>query len=155
MPATLSIAGKRVRAPAVLLADYSPTGAPLINVKDTTSNVRYLVDSGAALSIVPHRSILPPSGPAIVNENSGLIPSWNFITKQLHFGPHQFSHKFLQANVSQPILSADFLKTNSLTVDFSEGRLHFPKKPSSSPLPLPNPPFLNHFLPGSYTTFHP
>jgi hypothetical protein len=134
------MAGKRVRAPAVHLADYSPTWAPLIYVKDTTSNVRYLVDSGAALSILPHRSVLPPSGPAIVNANGGLIPSWNFVTKQLHFGPHHFSYSFLQANVSQPILGADFLKTNSVTVDFKEGRLHFPNKQSSSPLPHPNSP---------------
>jgi hypothetical protein len=130
------MAGKRVRAPAVHLANYFPTGAPLIYVKDTTSNVRYLVDSGAALSIVPHRSILPPSGPAIVNANGGLIPSWNFVTKHLHFGPHQFSHKFLQANVSQPILGADF-KTHSVTVDFCEGRLHFPKKAFFFPSPTP------------------
>jgi hypothetical protein len=86
MPAYLSVAGKRVRALAVHLGDHSPTGAQLIYVKDTTSNVRYLVDFCATLSIIPHRSLLPPSGPAILNANGGLIPSWEIVTKHLYFG---------------------------------------------------------------------
>jgi hypothetical protein len=122
-------------------------GSHLIHLKDTTTHIRYLVDSGAALSLLPHRSLLQPTGPAIVNANGGIIPSWNFVTKSLHFGPQTFSHSFLQANVSQPILVADFLEKVKATIDFITGCVLFPRhsiqpdssslSPSSPPDPMP------------------
>jgi predicted metallo-beta-lactamase superfamily hydrolase len=60
---------------AVHLTNHSLPGARLMYIKDNSSNINYLIDSGAALSIIPHRFLLPPSGPAAVNANDGLIPS--------------------------------------------------------------------------------
>jgi hypothetical protein len=60
------------------------------------------VDSGAALSLLPHRSMLPPSGPLIINANGGNIPSWQFVNRPLRFDNNCFTHSFLQANVPNP-----------------------------------------------------
>ena len=60
--------GKRVVAPAATAAASSPpTGAPLIYLKDRCSHISYLVDTGAAISLVPYKSPLKASGPVIVN----------------------------------------------------------------------------------------
>jgi hypothetical protein len=109
MLAALLLAGKRIVALAVQLFSASLAGAPLLHLTDDITRVRYLVDSGAALSLLPHCSLLLPSGPPIINVNGGNIPSWQFVDRPLHFGNNCFTHSFLQANVSQPILGADFL----------------------------------------------
>jgi hypothetical protein len=118
-----------------------PSRAPLIHLQDTTTSITYLVNSGAAISLVPHRSLLPPTGPAIVNANGGLIPSWSFVSKFLHFGSNKFHHQFLQANVSQLILGADFFQKTNAKIDFQTGRVIFPPS-SSSPHSFPSSPAL-------------
>jgi hypothetical protein len=133
------LAGKRVTAPAVQLFSASLAGAPLLHLTDDTSRVCYLVDSGAAISLLPHHSLLPPSGPPLINANGGNILSWQFVDRSLHFGPNSFTHSFLQANVSQPILGADFLQNAKATIDFSLGRVIFPP-PSPSFSPILSPP---------------
>jgi hypothetical protein len=55
------------------------------------------------------------------------------VRRPLQFGSNSFVHSFLQANVSQPILGADFLQHSKATIDFNLGRVFFP--PSSLPLP--------------------
>ena len=101
-------AGKLVAAPAATAATSSPTGAPHIYLKDRRSHVRYLVDTGAAISLVPYKSPLKASGPDIVNVSGQKIATWQFVSKFLHFGPRKIVHTFLQADVSQPILGMDF-----------------------------------------------
>jgi hypothetical protein len=58
------------------------------------TNTHYLVDTGAALSLIPFNSTSPPSGPTIVNANGKPIPSWNFISQNVQFHNNQFSHSF-------------------------------------------------------------
>jgi hypothetical protein len=141
MPAALLLAGKRIAAPAVQLFSALLAGAPLLHLTNDVTRVRYLVDSGAALSLLPHRSLLPPSGPPIINANGGNIPSWQFVDRPLHFGNNCFTHSFLQANVSQPILGADFPQHAKATIDFSLGHVSFPppSPPSSLFLSSPSP----------------
>jgi hypothetical protein len=83
-------------------ADSSSRRRParLIYLTDRLTNTRYLVDTGAALSLIPFSSSSPASGPTIVNANGKLIPSWNFVSKNVHFNSMQFSHSFLQAKVT-------------------------------------------------------
>jgi len=105
------LAGKLIVAPAVFLATPSAAGAPLIHLKDTKTHISYLVDTGAAISLLPFSSSQHPSGsgPKLVNASGASIPSWNFVFKNLKFGNHTFVHSFLQSAVSQPILGMDFL----------------------------------------------
>ncbi len=95
----------------------SPSGAALIYLKDSVSHTNYLVDTGAAISLIPFSSSLSATGPAIVNANGSPIPSWNFVRKQLKSGKNSFVHSFLQAKVSQPILGLDFLSRHNISID--------------------------------------
>jgi hypothetical protein len=119
-------AGKLIAAPAVARASPSPSGAPLIYLKDRRTHTSYLVDTGAAISLLPYSSHLYPSGPKSVNASGEKIPSWHFVQKKLQFGSHSFTQNFLQAKVSQPISGIDFLSENSLTIDCNKGRVIFP-----------------------------
>jgi hypothetical protein len=156
LPTALLLAGKRVTAPALQLYSASSAGASLLHLTDDTTRVRYLVDSSAALSLLPHRSLLPPSGPLIINANGGNIPSWQFVDRQLHFGSNRFTHSFLQANVSQPILGADFLQQTKAIIDFHLGRVCFPLPHSPlSPPPSPSVPSVFPSIPTSSVALSP
>jgi hypothetical protein len=61
------MAGKLIVAPAVFLATPSAAGAPLIHLKDTKTYISYLVDTGAAVSLLPFSTSQHPSGPKLVN----------------------------------------------------------------------------------------
>jgi hypothetical protein len=137
VPTTLPLAGKPVVAPAVSLVKPAPPGASLIYLKDCFTHITYLVDTGAALSLIPHRSPLPSSGPSIVNANGDAIPSWQFVSKNLRFGSNNFVHYFPQENISQPIIGMDFWSLHSLTIDVSRGEV--PSSYLSLPLPIPAP----------------
>ncbi len=99
------------------LATPSAAGAPLIHLKDTKTHISYLVDAGAAISLLPFSSSQHPSGPKLVIASGASIPSWNFVFKNLKFGNHTFVHSFLQSAVSQPILGMDFLSLHDLQID--------------------------------------
>jgi hypothetical protein len=45
------------------------------------TNDRYLVDTGATLSIVPCTSNAGPSGPLLKGDDGPPIPSWGFVSK--------------------------------------------------------------------------
>jgi hypothetical protein len=122
--------GKLSRAPAAIAAAPPPTAQPaaaapppptgaaqLIFLKDSKSHSKYLVDTGAALSLLPFKSSQPSSGPKLCNANGKPISSWKFVEKTLQFGKHTFKHLFLQADVSQAIIGLDFLHANSITID--------------------------------------
>ena len=118
--------GKRVVAPATTAAASSPTGAPLIYLKDRRSHISYLVDTGAAISLVPYKSPLKASGPDIVNVSGQKISTWQFVSKILHFGPRKIFHTFLQAEVSQPILGMDFCQFTLFQLIFNKIESFFP-----------------------------
>jgi hypothetical protein len=77
----------------------------------------YLVDTGAALSLLPFRSSQPSSGPKLCNANRKPISSWKFNEKTLQFGKHTFKNLFLCADFSQAIIGLGFLHANLITVD--------------------------------------
>ncbi len=78
----LQLAGRKlIAAPAVAHALPSPSGAPLIYLKDPRTHTSYLVDTGAAVSLLPYSSPLYP-------------PSCHFVQKKLHFGSHSLTQNF-------------------------------------------------------------
>ncbi len=130
-------------APPAIYTSPSPSWADLIFLKDSVSHTNYLVDTGAAISLVPFNSSLAATGPAIVNANGSAIPSWNFVRKQLKFGKQSFVHRILQAKVSQPILGLDFLSRHGISVDCKASKVLFPNQSHClflPPLRLPHPP---------------
>ncbi len=76
---------------------------------------RYLVDTGATLSIAPSTSNTSPSDPSL-RELLATIPSWGFVSKTVQFQGKLFTAKFLQAGVAGPILGMDFLRKFRITV---------------------------------------
>jgi hypothetical protein len=60
---------------------HFPINAGLIFLTDELTNDRYLVDTGAILSIVPCSQNSNPSGPLLKGEDGQPIPSWGFIKK--------------------------------------------------------------------------
>ncbi len=60
---------------------WFPANAGLIFLTDKLTNDRYLVDTGAILSIVPCSQNSSPSGPLLKGADGQPIPSWGFIKK--------------------------------------------------------------------------
>jgi hypothetical protein len=111
------VGGKRSGRPGAQLASTSPPGAPLIYVRDSNSGNLFLADTGAALSVLPHFSNSPPSGPPLVAANGDSIPAWGYVQRQVCLGGHKFMFNFVLAHVSYPILGLDFFKTHMLLID--------------------------------------
>jgi hypothetical protein len=89
----------------------------LIHMLNQVSNRRFLVDTGASYSILPHRSSLPASGPKLYGPAGQPIPCWGERLVQLRFQDLDFSWKFLLADVAFPILGVDFLRAHKLLID--------------------------------------
>jgi hypothetical protein len=70
-------------ATATAMHFHSNTGGIFLTEKLT--NDRYLVDTGATLSIVPCNQNSSPSGPLLKGADGQPIPSWGFIQKTVQF----------------------------------------------------------------------
>jgi hypothetical protein len=88
----------------------------LIHVLDENSGVKFLIDTGAAFSCLPHHSSATPSGPSIRGPDGRSISVWGERLLHLQFSGRRFVWKFLLANVSFPILGIDFLTNFDLKV---------------------------------------
>jgi hypothetical protein len=60
---------------------HFPANAGLIFLTDELTNDRYLVDTGATLSIAPCNQNSSPSGPLFKGADGQHTPSWGFIKK--------------------------------------------------------------------------
>jgi hypothetical protein len=89
----------------------------MVFLRDDVSDQKYLVDTGAAVSVYPHKSPSSSSGPSLVAADGRSIASWGRTTKRLVFGASTFLVSFILAAVSKPILGVDFLAANRLLVD--------------------------------------
>jgi hypothetical protein len=87
----------------------------LVYLHDSKTNEKFLVDTGAAVSVLPHTSKEPSTGPPLSGADGKPIPSWRSIIKT--FGVRAFLCTFILAAVSKPILGVDFLSANRLLVD--------------------------------------
>ena len=78
---------------------------------------RFLVDNGAAFSILPHRSSAKPSGPSLIGPNGLPIACWGDKPVQLVLDGHCFQWTFLLATVQFSIIGVDFIGARHLLVD--------------------------------------
>jgi hypothetical protein len=90
------------------MAMHFPANAGLIFLTDELTNDRYLVDTGATLSIVPCNQNSSLSGPLLRGADGQTIPSWGFIKKTVQFQGKLFTSSFWQAAITGPILGIDF-----------------------------------------------
>ena len=95
----------------------------LLYLQDRLSSRRFLVDTGAARSVFPHRSSTPSSGPVLSAADGNSIKSWGLRTLPLQFADRHFSWDFILADVDRPILGSDFLVHHKLIVDMAGQQL--------------------------------
>ena len=93
------------------------TPARLAHAVDQMSGIKFLIDTGAAYSVIPHQSSTPARGPPLRGAGGSTIRCWGSSTRAVKFGGHDFSWPFLKAAVQFPLLGADFLRANKLLVD--------------------------------------
>jgi len=121
------------------LSDH-PTGAKstLLQVRDELSGERFLIDTGAEVSVLPvspsrvsHPSLTPTSV-TLRAANGSPIRSYGTLCLPLRLDGCRMIGKFVVADVQQPLLGADFLRLHCLLVDVAGQRLL--SAPSLSPI---------------------
>ena len=87
------------------------------------SNRRFLVDTGAAYSILPHQSSGHPTGPSLAGPDGHPLACWGDKPVHLLLDGYRFQWTFLLAAVQCPIIGVDFLRAHHLLVDPFNNRL--------------------------------
>ena len=98
----------------------------LLYVHDDKSKRRWLIDSGALLSIIPptlEQKRDGPNGIKLSAANGTEIPCYGTELVDVAFGGRIFPTTVTVADVRQPILGADFLAANHLAPDQRYGNL--------------------------------
>ena len=133
----LHVVGKRARRGVV--ASTTSTGQPgdLGMLVDHVSGRKFLVDTGSVYSILPHQSIEPAMGPAIMTADRTPISCWGQQEMTITTAGHSFKFVFLLADVAFAIVGANFLSFFDLVVDLRRMRLI---QDSRSFIPLAAPP---------------
>jgi hypothetical protein len=124
----------------------------LIFLTEENTGRAYLVDTGAAVSVVPFRGRPATATAYLMGPDNKVIPAWGSVRLQLRFGGTTFDGDFVQAAVSKPILGVDFLARHKLLVDAASHRVldaHSLKPPAlpNIPCPVPVAAAIGHIVP--------
>jgi hypothetical protein len=102
----------------------------LTYLTDSLSGMRFLVDTGAAVSalLYVHQYPVQPThsrrGPSLAGADGTNIKSWGKIFKSVSFGGRHFADvPFVRAAVNKPILGADFFSKHKLLVNTAGNRV--------------------------------
>lgn len=109
----------------------------LLFVSDRTTGIRFLVDSGAQISLIPATRADKLKGPhklTLQAVNKSLIQTYGQRCLTLNLGLRRvFTHFFVLADVEKAILGADFLHKFGLLIDVHRRCLTDPKTNTQSP----------------------
>lgn len=90
-------------------------------IKDTNNNLKFLVDSGADVSVLPVTCNISKSKPSTIQlsaANGSTISTFGTALLEINLGLRRsFKHSFIIASVSRPILGVDFLSKFDLVID--------------------------------------
>jgi hypothetical protein len=87
----------------------------LVHVECQLTARRYLVDTRATFSLVPHKSSKTPARqPRLISPNELPIKCWGEERRRLHIDGRQFEWEFLLGDVTFPMLGVDFLRAYRL-----------------------------------------
>ena len=120
--------GKRSRR-SVNAATESPPfdkkGSRLLHVRDPHTGHRYLIDTGAEISVLPSESRdAIRDGSTLVAANGSSISTYGNRERKFDLGlARDYTWRFTVADVKWPILGADFLHDSGLLVDVRRSRL--------------------------------
>jgi len=99
------------------------TPGSLLHIEDQLTHRRFLCDTGASYSILPHHSSAVASGPSLHGPAGRQIKCWGERELTLTFNDKQYKWIFLLADVKFAIIGIDFLKHFKLVVDAAAGQL--------------------------------
>lgn len=111
------------------LCEVSSIASPGFTIRDELSGRQFLVDTGALASVFPAdlhtrmQTSAPDSAVALTAANGTAIRSYGTRQLNLRFNGHSFQWNFIIADVSRPLLGADFLAAHDLLVDVAKCRL--------------------------------
>ena len=92
----------------------------LFLLQDKVSKRQFLVDTGVEVSVLPATGFeqrTRPRGVSLLAANNTSIRTYGTHTLILHFGSNTYRWNFIVADVSRPLVGADFLRSYSLLVD--------------------------------------
>ena len=124
-----------------MMASATGQNNSLLFLRDTISGRQFLVDTGAEVSVLPAtgldmRTVQP--GPSLLAANGSSIKTYGSRTFFFHFACNKYQWTFTIAEVSRPLLGADFLRSNSLLVDLFHSTEPIQCPSTSSQTPLTN-----------------
>ncbi|GFV88600.1 transposon Tf2-9 polyprotein [Trichonephila clavipes] len=94
---------------------------------DRKSGQKFLIDSGSEICVIPPSPTMnksPQSNFSLFAANNTKIPAYGMVRKELNLGHRRpFIWTFIIADVSSPIIGADFLKHFNLLIDLKKKRL--------------------------------
>ena len=98
----------------------------LLRLFDKNTKQNFLIDTGAEISVFPagRSDRLHKTDVTLRAANNSIISTYGFRRFTLDFGlPRPLTWRFLVADVTQPIIGADFLLQHKLLVDLAQRRL--------------------------------
>ncbi|XP_076058528.1 uncharacterized protein LOC143035546 [Oratosquilla oratoria] len=105
----------------------APTGTNTIFLSNPTTGMRFLVDTSTARSLLPAARWRQPHQPAsnvqLIAANSTLISTYGCQHLEISIGGRRFEWYFIVADVTLPLLRADFLSHYQLLVDIARFQL--------------------------------
>ncbi|GFX64392.1 transposon Tf2-11 polyprotein [Trichonephila clavipes] len=138
-------AKKRVSSVIAGMAEPSQHTSRLF-LLDRKSGQKFLIDSGCEICVIPLSPTMnksPQSNFSLFAANNTKIPAYGMVRKELNLGLRRpFIWTFIIADVSSPIICADFLKHFNLLIDLKKKRRFLPKPAEQRYL-------LSEFLKGS------
>lgn len=106
--------------------DRQPTNCRLI-INDKNTQLKFLIDTGAEVSVIPptyKQKRYPEVNAYLYAANHSPIKTYGDKTITLNLGLHRdFKWKFIIADVTQPIIGADFLSHYNLLVNIRQRKL--------------------------------
>ena len=120
------LSGKRVGRSSLKAATTGIGSKALFHVWDSLSKRKFLVDTGAEISVVPATRfdwLNGHTGASLLAANGSQISTFGTRTLTIQIPEGVFRWAFVVASVSQPLLGADFLRAHSLLVDVKHHRL--------------------------------
>ena len=125
MPTSLQIFGK-LESRSSLHTMTTGDRKNLFFVWDESSRRKLLIDTGAEVSVFPPtrwERLAQKKGPPLIAANGSNIKCYGHRSMELKLPEGNFKWKFVLADVSRPLLGADFLRAHNLLVDLRHGRL--------------------------------
>ena len=114
------VGGKCKRQPEVAASDCHTKPGRLF-VVDRVTKLSFLIDTGSDLCVYPRSALTQPRAKTdytLYAANGSPIPTYGWIHLQLDIGLRRaYTWRFVVAEVSKPIIGADFLKFYNLLVD--------------------------------------